>query len=241
MIRYGARPPRAAADAAFEEKLAELSWRLAEVRFALALRQLAGKANFNPNQPRVPRGNPDGGQWTRDPRFVAQARTRLAGGLPTNDPPEVPKERPATPQERHAVVKNVARWLGRWGGSLGRIAELAYWLYEYDAWIEASLDPPKSLIELQEAAAEPKAGYQLHHIVEQTPAAQDGYPRSMIDSADNVVRIPTLKHWEITAWYQTRSDQFGGLSPREYLRGKSWEERRRVGLEALVRHGVLKP
>ncbi len=24
----------------------------------------AVKANFNPNQPRVPRGNPDGGQWT---------------------------------------------------------------------------------------------------------------------------------------------------------------------------------
>jgi len=26
---------------------------------------LEGKANFNPNQPRVPKGNPDGGQWTR--------------------------------------------------------------------------------------------------------------------------------------------------------------------------------
>jgi hypothetical protein len=28
---------------------------------------LHGKANFNPTQPRVPRGNPDGGQWTDDP------------------------------------------------------------------------------------------------------------------------------------------------------------------------------
>lgn len=27
--------------------------------------KLFGKANFNPNQPRVPAGNPDGGQWTR--------------------------------------------------------------------------------------------------------------------------------------------------------------------------------
>jgi hypothetical protein len=26
--------------------------------------QFEGKANFNPNQPRVPAGNPDGGQWT---------------------------------------------------------------------------------------------------------------------------------------------------------------------------------
>jgi hypothetical protein len=34
---------------------------------ALAFRlALDGKANFNPNQPRVPRGRPDGGRWTRD-------------------------------------------------------------------------------------------------------------------------------------------------------------------------------
>ena len=32
---------------------------------AAALQALWRKANFNPNQPRLPRGNPDGGQWTR--------------------------------------------------------------------------------------------------------------------------------------------------------------------------------
>lgn len=37
------------------------------------------------------------------------------------------------------------------------------------------------------------------------------------------------------------NDNFGGLSPREYLRGKSWEEKRRVGLDALMRFGVLAP
>jgi len=37
------------------------------------------------------------------------------------------------------------------------------------------------------------------------------------------------------------TDKFGGLSPREYLRGKSWTERRRVGLDALTEFGVLKP
>jgi hypothetical protein len=34
---------------------------------------------------------------------------------------------------------------------------------------------------------------------------------------------------------------FGGYSPREYLKGKSWAERRRVGLDALIDAGVLKP
>jgi hypothetical protein len=39
----------------------------------------ARKANFNPNQPRVPAGNPDGGQWTsegggiNDPRAISDA------------------------------------------------------------------------------------------------------------------------------------------------------------------------
>lgn len=31
------------------------------------LQALAAKANFNPGQPRVPRGNVDGGRWTRIP------------------------------------------------------------------------------------------------------------------------------------------------------------------------------
>jgi hypothetical protein len=34
-----------------------------------ALDALHGKANFNRNQPRVPRGNRDGGQWTDDPEY----------------------------------------------------------------------------------------------------------------------------------------------------------------------------
>jgi hypothetical protein len=44
-----------------------LRWHLAVARFELMLVKLVlqeRKANFNPNQPRVPGGNPDGGQWT---------------------------------------------------------------------------------------------------------------------------------------------------------------------------------
>lgn len=45
----------------------------AAARFLSALRE--SKANFNPNQPRVPRGNPRGGEWTR------------VGGAPGVSPP----------------------------------------------------------------------------------------------------------------------------------------------------------
>lgn len=34
---------------------------------------------------------------------------------------------------------------------------------------------------------------------------------------------------------------YGGLSPRAYLRGKSWGEKMRVGQGALTKFKVLKP
>ena len=94
---------------------------------------------------------------------------------------------------------------------------------------------------LQAAVSTPARGYDIHHIVEQASAREDGFSASEVDGSDNLVRIPTLKHWEINAWYQERSDRFGGRSPREYLRGRSWDERRKIGLEALSRFGVLEP
>jgi hypothetical protein len=45
------------------------AWHVDAARVELALenlKQACLKANFNPNQPRVPAGNPDGGQWTSE-------------------------------------------------------------------------------------------------------------------------------------------------------------------------------
>ena len=63
-------------------------YHLSQARFwsaFLRLQALRLKANFDPNQPRVPRGYPDGGQWTDDPSFGGGGeyrgrRTRLAQG-----------------------------------------------------------------------------------------------------------------------------------------------------------------
>jgi hypothetical protein len=79
------------------------------------------------------------------------------------------------------------------------------------------------------------------HIVEQTAAERFGFVRGQVNDPENLVRVPRLKHYEITGWYMDRNDDFGNLSPRDYLSDKSWEERRRVGLDAEVRFRVLKP
>lgn len=79
------------------------------------------------------------------------------------------------------------------------------------------------------------------YTVEQIPAGKDGFPRSVIDAPEHLVRIPRLKHWEITGWFATRNKAYDMMSPREYLRGKGWNERMNVGRDALIKHGVLKP
>jgi hypothetical protein len=119
-------------------------------------------------------------------------------------------------------------------------AETALWLYDKYPSIKACLDGPKSLEELQGDVGKPRKGYDVHHIVEQTAADRDGHSPEDIDGPDNLARIPRLKHWEITGWYMTPNERYNYLSPREYLRGKSWEERRNVGLDALMDFGVLK-
>lgn len=91
----------------------------------------------------------------------------------------------------------------------------------------------------RDAADDPRKGYDIHHIVEQGPARQDGFSESKIQSRSNKVRIPRFKHWEINGWFGQKNERFGGLSPRDYLKGKSWEERYLIGLDALKDQGVL--
>jgi hypothetical protein len=121
------------------------------------------------------------------------------------------------------------------------VVEGTSWLFELEPSIEAYLDPPKSLEELQRAVSDPKKGYDIHHIVEKTSAEDDGFPKSMIHGPENLVRIPRFKHWEINSWFMSPNEDYEGHSPRNFLRKKSWDERRSVGIKALIMHGVLKP
>lgn len=231
--------------AGIEACVRRLKWLAAATRFEFALRRhaLALKYGFNPDQPRVPAGDPAGGQWTGsagDPS--APRRIRLAGEIPTGDWPEIPKNRPLTSAERTAVLKRVARRLG----PFMTIGELLYhggsWIYEYQAKIYSYRDPPRTLQELQDAVTKHStAGYHDHHIVEQTQARRDGYSEKMINGRDNVVRVPAMRHEDINGWYMRANRDYGGQSPREYLRDKSWDERRSVGLRALIDAQVLKP
>lgn len=217
---------------------------------------------YSPDQPRVPAGNSDGGQWTDGsnaivlPEIVVSAGgtdgnptagadtnglVQLAGDIPTGDSPEIPKEKPATSRERTATVKEVARQLSEFGLAFATFAETSAWLRTYKSQIQSYRDPPKSLDELQQAVSTPGAGYETHHIVERTQAANDGFPKEMINGPDNLLLIPTMKHRDINGWYQRPNPDYDWETPREYLSGRSWVIRRSVGLRAMRIFGVLKP
>jgi len=201
----------------------------------------------DPEHPGWPAGTPDG----RGGKF--RPKDDNGGGL--GEPPKIPDKGPATEKAKNLIRKAAARWLMRVATlaisephlraaiTAFEVAVTAYdWLHPY---VDAYRDPPKTLEELeqaaQDAASKTPPGYDRHHIVEQGAARADGFSESQINGKDNVVLIPKLKHWEINAWYQTPNEDYGWLTPRQYLRGKSWVERMRVGQSALRKYGVLKP
>lgn len=165
------------------------------------------------------------------------------------DPPEIPAERPPTEPARLRVAKAVARWLARAAarrllGPMGLLIDLvdaARWLNDYYPEIESYFDAPKSLDELRRLATPGQPGYHIHHIVEKASALEDGFPKSLVDGPMNLVRVPKYKHEEITGWFARANSRYGGMSPRDFLRGRSWEERFQLGIQQLIEEGVLQP
>ncbi|WPO39000.1 hypothetical protein [Tardiphaga sp. 42S5] len=175
----------------------------------------------------------------------AWENVQLAGDLggPTEEPPQIPDDKPPKSSQRNAVLRSIASFLGRNSGLIadvfiGLMNEIE-WLESYQDLIQAARDPPKTMRELQNAVGKGRRGYDDHHIIEQTAAERWRLSRSQIDDRSNVVSIPRLKHYQITGWYMTKNADFGGLTPREYLSDKSLEERRRVGLDTLELFKVL--
>jgi hypothetical protein len=178
---------------------------------ALRLKPLLNaKANFDPNQPRVPRGYRHGGRWAKPGQnWGPQSEGDEPDGDPEHIPidrdghPKVPQQRPVTLRRRRSVLRAVIRYLldSRLApNQLRNIIRKAEWFAEqYGQAVESFFDEPRSLEELQARALRRRPGYDIHHIVEQTSARQDGYPEKMIEALENRVSVPRIAHWRINA------------------------------------------
>jgi hypothetical protein len=212
------------------------------------LQVLAEKGGFNPDQPRVPAGNPDGGRWTGGDGSASGRQPGIGdNGGPKLGPPDTPKEPPkdkaSRTQAAKALAKHLARQALRRAGPVGAafmVIEAGHWLYTEYPSIRSYQDEPKTLAELQQNAGKRRPGYEDHHIVEQGAGGREGFSRSQIEGADNVVSVPKYRHHEITGWYNKPNKNFGMQTPRNYLRGKGWSEHVRVGRLSMREFGVLK-
>jgi hypothetical protein len=72
-------------------------------------------------------------------------------------------------------------------------------------------------------------GYEYHHIVEQGGAGLDDLPAGLMDSTENVVKIPRLLHEEISAEYG-RYYKDTGKTLRDWLSSQPYKVRRAEGI-----------
>jgi hypothetical protein len=181
--------------ASFYDRVRTRAWELEKIFNPGALNP---RSLWNPDKhPRHPSGEPDGGEFATsgggDPSIIP-----VAGPKPPwhnnpperiGDPPEVPKVEPKTDAEKFLAIRKVAYWIG-WAVRFGlrnapqtkaliAAAEGAGWMWPY---ISAGLQGPKTLEQLQADARSPEKGYEIHHIVEQTPGRKDGFSEAQIES-----------------------------------------------------------
>lgn len=115
--------------------------------------------------------------------------------------------------------------------------------------VRSSVDPPKTLEELQQDPTQNVLGYEQHHIVEQNPdnvakspmeIAIEKFGRNVIDDPSNLVWVPRLKHELITAYYNSKAagDPQGRLY-RQVVNAMDYQAQREAGLAALQMFGVL--
>ncbi len=115
--------------------------------------------------------------------------------------------------------------------------------------LRASLDPPKTLDELQTGPTENELGYEQHHIVEQNPAnvakspaevEVEKFGQAVLDDPGNLVWIPRLKHELITAYYNsTDNDDPDRRLRRRVISAMDYDAQYEAGLQAMQMFGVL--
>ena len=95
----------------------------------------------------------------------------------------------------------------------------------------------KSFREFKKAAGSAGAGKEWHHIVEQSQAkvTRSGFDIRSINHPDNMVAIDKDVHHKISAYYSSKPEFTNGLTFRDYLNGKSFEEQYQWGLIILDR------
>ena len=196
--------------------------------------------------------NPDKGELTA-PNKPAEESSESAEQTPSC-------RKLARPLIREAAKAVVKTWsLAAWSSPILKAIEIAATILDPTALnsdeqrvldgLRASLDPPKTLDELQTEPTENELGYDCHHIVGQNGAnvakssveeKLEKFGWAAIDDPSNLVWIPRLKHESITAYYNSIDEDDPQKRVRWRVVGEmDFNGQREAGLAALRKFGVL--
>jgi hypothetical protein len=84
-------------------------------------------------------------------------------------------------------------------------------------------------------------GYQWHHIVEQTPGNLAQFGNQAIHNTENLVKLPTDVHWQISGYYSSKQGFSQPLTVREWLSSKPIQGQYDFGVKVMEQFGVTKP
>ena len=72
-------------------------------------------------------------------------------------------------------------------------------------------------------------GQQWHHIVEQTSRNVERFGGQAVHNTNNIVRLPTEVHQQISAYYSSKQAFAGGQTVREWLSKQSFQDQKAFG------------
>jgi hypothetical protein len=171
-------------------------------------RWIQAEFKYNPHwhlQPRVPGGQPDGGQWTD------YLQSNIVGPLVRYLAPEVVRRLREHARRLAPILRRMPR---RWDDSRqpteesyddesGRISQ--------DSWQRRG-EPNirfRSESELRRYLGPAGEGREWHHIVEKRLAGREGFPAELIHSTDNIISLPIEVHRRVSARMSTREEAYG--------------------------------
>ena len=211
-----------------------VAWQVKAHAFERALREAraaiaAAETRANPNwhlQPRLPRGHPDGGRWTREgdaevvpaaipPAVIALllAVARVSRFLRRLPRPMASPPQPELPEGMNFGPPSVRR------------PEHPY--FEFDTFQQ-----------FKDVFGDARPNYQWHHIVEQRHVAAGRFSPRQIHNTDNIIEVPINVHTEINRQMSRRFNAFSRITSRKWLENKNFEEQYQYGLMLLEKNGV---
>jgi hypothetical protein len=221
------------------------------------------KAGFNPDEPRDWHGRWTGGGDTAQPEHEPHGNERPAGSAEDRaDGLEIHLVEAgyALSPEIWRAVRGLYQILRNHGADIeafkAYLEDRGLHLDELPAVVKSLFDPPRPLSQLRTTKppmgfytqrellnylGKPMPGYEWHHLIEQTGqyrpdlTSPEGI-RIWIQNTNNVVQIPVIKHYCISALMSGRIPS--GIRLRDAVRAHAPAIQRQIGIDLLRRCGV---